>query len=460
LLHHPPSCGRAPSPVALVPVLVLVRRLRRLAAPAAACIALAIGSPATAQQVQVTVTIDFGGARPPQRHEVTVAKGADVVAVTRAAVPVDQDWLCCSPQDVWAIDGVGPDPRLDRYWSWTLDGRGGPDLPARYRIGGGEAIGWRYGKGAVPEELTTRIVSLLPAATEIALAVGGERALVALSHLCRQPDGRELPRVLRTAIDAEAWSMRRIDDELRVAGQRGAAVYTLDEERIGALRPTHVFSQGLCPVCAVTPEQVAPTLAAAPPQGDGARAQLVVLSPHSLADIGKDIQTVGDAIGRGNAAKVAVRAFERRLAALRALPPLPKRPRVAVVEWFEPLWVSGEWIAELVDLAGGEPVLVGAQQPSRRVTWAELAAADPDVVVLAACSMTIARAERELPALLDQPAWRALRAVAAGQVFVLDAASHVSTPGPGVAAGGEVLARLLREPDAEPRGQWLRVRPR
>lgn len=403
--------------------------------------AIALCATAGAQErVHVTVKIEFGASRPALERKVEVERGASVVVATRAAAPVEQDWLCCSKEDVWSIDGVGPDPRLDRYWFWTLDGAGGPNLPARHKLEGGEKIGWKIGVGKLSENNEVRAVSLLPAATEIAIAVGAERSLVALSHLCRQPEGRELPRVMSTSIDSERWSMKRIDDELKLALQRGAQLYALDEERIRALAPTHVLSQGLCPVCAVTPEQIGPAL-----DKHGERcAELVVLSPHSLADIAQNIRDVGTALGRASAGQVAARAFERRFEALRALPQLPQRPRVAVLEWFDPLWASGEWIAEMVEVAGGEPVLCSAKEASKRVEWKDLVAADPDVIVLAACSMNVERTQRELPALQARPEWAQLRAVKAGRVLVMDGEKHVSTPGPGVADGAELLARWLR----------------
>ncbi len=407
----------------------------RIAQLAVALSGALAASPQAREHVTVELRIDYGDAKPALERSVEVRRGASVVDATKAAAVVEQDWLCCSAEDVWAIDGVGPDPRLDRYWFWTLNGKGGPNLPAKHKLEGGERIGWKYGVGALPQELEARVVSLLPAATEIAIAVGGERALVGLSHLCRQPQGAELPRVMSTSIDSDAWSMRRIDDELKRAMQSGAQLYSLDEERIRSLKPTHVFSQGLCPVCAVTPEQVEPVLAE-----HGERcAKLVVLSPHSLADVAQNIREVGDALGRKSAGQIAARAFERRFEALRARVAPSPRPRVVVLEWFDPLWVSGEWIAEMVEAAGGEPLLVGAKESSKRVEWSELVAADPDVIVLAACSMSVERTQRELPALHARSEWAALRAVKAGHVLVMDGEKHFSTPGPGLADGAEAL---------------------
>ncbi|MBK7874759.1 MAG: ABC transporter substrate-binding protein [Planctomycetes bacterium] len=319
-----------------------------------------------------------------------------------------------------------------------------------------------------------RVVSLLPAATQILARIGAARDLVAVSHTCVRPDTRELPRVLSTTIDSDAWSMARIDAEVRAAVRAGTALYALDEERIRALRPTHVISQGLCPVCAVTPGEIEPVIARATAlgpstpraelesrDGDSAArarcAELVVLTPHSLADIARDVRTVGDAVGRSASAERVARDFDRRLDALRALPPIEPRPRVAVLEWFDPLWASGEWIAELVEVAGGEPVLARADEASKRVEWADLVAADPDVIVLAACSMSVARAERELGALVARPEWNGLRAVRAGRVVLMDGERWFSTPGPDVARGAEALARLLRAPNADGGSEWKRL---
>jgi iron complex transport system substrate-binding protein len=413
--------------------------------------------PAAAQQVRVAVTIDFGPlAREALRGTVTVPAGATAVDATRALAAVEQDRLCCSPDDVWSIAGIGPDPRLDRCWMWKLGARMGPDLPARYRVVDGDSITWTYVAGRAPQ-LTERVVSLLPAATEIAFAIGAESALVGISHLCEEPPGRSLPRVLSTSVDSERWSMGEIDRFLRAAGERREPLYRLDEAGIRALAPTLVVSQGLCPVCAATPDQAEQALAG----GDAAAcAKLLVLSPHSLADVAANIRELGAAVGRADAARIAALAFERRIAAARARPRPQPRPRVVVLEWFDPPWVSGEWIAEMVEAAGGEALLAGPKDASRCVEWQDVVAADPDVVVLAACSMSIERTRRELPALQAVPAFAALRAVRDGRAFVLDGERHVSTPGPGLAEGFEVLCDVLAGPpgDAPGDGRWERLR--
>ncbi len=212
---------------------------------------------ALAQDVRVSLRIDFGPAgQSAIEREVRVPLGSNLVEATRRVALVEQDWLCCSKDDVWSIGGVGPDTRLDRYWMWKKDGSLGPNFPVKHVLSDGERIEWVYSGGIKPVKLEARAVSLLPAATEIAIAIGAENALVGLSHLCAQPAGRELPRVMSTSVDSDAWSMGRIDAYLREAVQRGETLYALDEERIRALAPTLVMSQGLCPVCAATPQDV------------------------------------------------------------------------------------------------------------------------------------------------------------------------------------------------------------
>lgn len=425
-------------------------------------------------EIRVDVAIDFGPTgRAPLGAEVLLPAGSTPIDAARALTEVEQDWLCCSDDDVWSIGGLDPDARLDRYWFWRVDGVPGPVAPSAHVLSSGERIEWVYDElrpelcpdPSRPEEPAGRIVSLVPAATEIAIAVGGGDQLVAITHLCPQPDGpggpggpggRDLPRVLSTSIDSERWSMAEIDRAVREASSRRESLYAIDSARIAELAPTLILTQGLCPVCAVTPETIEPALRrhsdTCPP--------LLTLSPRSLADVALNIRQVGEALDRLGAGRVAARLFERRLEAVRALPLPGPRPRVAVIEWFEPLWVSGEWIAEMVEVAGGEPLL--ARDSSRRIEWSDLVASDPDVIVLAACSMSVERAGRELHFLTERAEWRELEAVAAGRVFLLDGERFVSTPGPGLAEGVEHLARILRDPDgaiASDERAWRRVRP-
>lgn len=251
-----------------------------------------------------------------------------------------------------------------------------------------------------------------------------------VSHLCEAP--ASVPRVLSTPIDSDAWDMKRIGDEVRRRLDSGEPLYVADEERITALRPDAIFTQGLCPACAAGPETV---------QGVAARPRLVTLSPHSLEEVARDFETAGEAAGCAEAGRKLAREFRDRVD--RARRSRNPRPRVTVVEWFAPPWVSGEWIVDMVEAAGGEYVPLKRGEGSRPASWEELARAAPDVVILAPCSMSIDRAMRELHFLEERPEWNALEAVRSGRVALMDGARHFSAPGPKLAEGVELLADAL-----------------
>ncbi len=275
-----------------------------------------------------------------------------------------------------------------------------------------------------------RLVSLLPAATDMVRALGADGRLVGVSHLCDAPPG--VPRVLSSPIDSDAWDMSRIGEEVRRRLDAGEPLYVADEEGIAELRPDVILTQGLCPACAAGPETV---------RGVRVRPRLVTLSPHSLEDVARDLETVGEAAGLAEEGRRLARDFRDRIA--RARRSRTPRPRVTVVEWFAPPWASGEWIVEMIEAAGGEPALIRRGGGSRPVSWEELARAAPDVLVLAPCSMSVERAARELHFLEERPEWRALGAVRAGRVALMDGARHFSAPGPRLAEGVELLAEAL-----------------
>jgi iron complex transport system substrate-binding protein len=320
-------------------------------------------------------------------------------------------------------------------------------------------VEWSYGGNVTKRTPTHRVVSLLPAATDIMLAIGAEDDLVAVSHLCPQPAGRTVPRVVTATVDSDALSMRDIDRAVRESSAKRESLYRLDEATITGTQPTEILTQGVCPVCAV-PTVQAEALASA--KGDAPECpKLVVLTPRTLADVAADIRKVGDAVERPREAEIVAHDFERRIAKVKAAAKSTNRPRVAVLEWFDPLWASGEWIAEMIENAGGEPVLAGAHESSQRVEWDALVRADPDVIVLAACSMTVPRTQRELPALTSRPEWATLRAVKSGRVFVMNGDAHFSSPGPGLARGVELLGAILADADDAKSNsaiEWTRIK--
>jgi iron complex transport system substrate-binding protein len=270
-----------------------------------------------------------------------------------------------------------------------------------------------------------RIASLLPAATEIALALGLAESLVAVTFECPAPDG--VPVVVDTAIPTDL-TPGEIDTWVRERATAGLPLYELDRAALAALAPDLILTQDLCRVCALPAGTVAEALAAI-----GTDAAVLSLEPHTLDEVLASIEEVARAAGVPGRGAELVAGLRARLAAVeRALADRP-RPRVLLLEWIDPPYLAGHWVPELVRRAGGEPV--GATEGSRSVAtdWAALPVAD--VVVVAPCGMdlaaAVAQAEVAAQRLPDVP------------VIAIDSASLIVQAGPGLVDGVEALAWAL-----------------
>jgi iron complex transport system substrate-binding protein len=297
------------------------------------------------------------------------------------------------------------------------------------------------------ESVSPRVASLLPGATEIALALGLRESLVAVSHSCDFP-GRvaRLPRVTRTRIPREAPS-REIDRIVRAALARGESLYEVDAVRLDALSPDLILTQGICQVCAVGPGEVARALPALRSNPD-----VLSLEPTTLDETFAAILQVGEATGRTRRAEGLVAALRRRVDAVRArCRPRGRRPRVAFLEWIDPPICGGHWNPELVELAGGDDGLGRPGQPSRTLVWEELLAWRPEVLVAACCGYPAERTWAELSLLRSRPGAADLPCMRTGRVHVADGIALFSRPGPSLVESLEVLAKILRSgtPDQE-----------
>lgn len=280
-----------------------------------------------------------------------------------------------------------------------------------------------------------RIVSLVPAATEIAAALGAADELVAVTHDCDHPAAvRGLPRITRSTIPAGADSAA-IDAAVRDAAARGESTFHLDPDALRASDPDVLLGQTLCRVCAVTLEQV--------PAAWREQPAVVPLDASSLEGIFADISRVASGIGRADAGTALVADLRSRLRRLAESVAAQPRVRVACLEWIAPLFNAGHWVPEQARCAGALDVLGTAGARSREVSWAELAAARPEVIVLALCGFDAERASREARALDDRPEWRSLAAVRAGRAFAVDGNAYFSRPGPRVVDGAQLLASIV-----------------
>jgi iron complex transport system substrate-binding protein len=284
-----------------------------------------------------------------------------------------------------------------------------------------------------------RVASLLPSATEIVRALGLESSLVAVSHSCDFP-GRvqALPRATSTRVPKDA-SSREIDEVVRGCLRRGESLYQLDEALLDRLRPDLIVTQSLCEVCAIGPDEVGraiPTL--------GRRPTVITLEPHTLEEVFGGILTVGAALGRTTEAAALVRRLRHRVSAVKGRAARRRHsPRVAFLEWADPLICGGHWNPELVELAGGRDGLGRAGERSRAVDWEDLVAWQPEVLVLACCGFDEARGREELELLRRRPGFVKLPCARSGRIHVMDGVRLFSRPGPSLVESLERLAAVL-----------------
>jgi iron complex transport system substrate-binding protein len=284
-----------------------------------------------------------------------------------------------------------------------------------------------------------RIISLLPSATEIVCALGLADRLVAITHECDFPaDALEgVPRVTANRLPPEVSGSREIDAAVRSALTSGHGIYDLDEALMAELEPDLVLTQELCRVCAVSYPTV---LEAARSLGGDGGPVVVSLEPHNLDDVLATIELVARLAGVDERGSEVGSELRRRLASVEG----PDRaPRVAVIEWLDPLFAPGHWVPEQIERAGGAPVIGWREEPSRELAWSALAEADPEVMVLGLCGFDLATTLGEWATFEPPPELAATTAWRTGQVWAIDGSAYVSRPGPRLVDGVEILAAIL-----------------
>ncbi len=284
-----------------------------------------------------------------------------------------------------------------------------------------------------------RIGSLLPGATEVVAMLGRTRYLVGISHECDYPpEIKGKPVLVRTAMKA-GLSSPEIDRHVRSTLQAGRPLYELDETMLVRVRPDLVIAQTLCDVCAITPTQLTRSLRvlSTPPR-------VLSLGPSTLDDVLADIGRIGEAVGRSLEAANLVDHLRARLhAVLLQVAHAGKHPRVACLEWLDPLFSAGHWVPDMVACAGGVDVLGTPGSPSKQITWEQVQEAKPGVLIIMPCGFSIARTKQEMSRLTKRTGWKKLPAVKNGAVFLVDAAAYFNRPGPRLIDGIEILAACL-----------------
>lgn len=285
-----------------------------------------------------------------------------------------------------------------------------------------------------------RIVSLLPSATEIVCALGFQDQLVGRSHECDFPSAvTGLPALTSPKFNPEGTSAE-VDQRVKTILSEALAVYRVDADRLRELKPDFIVTQSQCDVCAVSMRDVEDAVA----QWTGAQPKIVSLAPYTLTDVFADMERVGVALGAaGHAAEVVgqlrarMRTIEERAKSAASL------PRVACIEWIDPMMAAGNWMPELIAMAGGVNLFGKAGEHSPWMKFEEIAAADPDVILIAPCGFTMDRTAAELPILTGRPEWAGLKAVRERKVFLGEGNQYFNRPGPRLLESLEILAEIL-----------------
>jgi len=297
-----------------------------------------------------------------------------------------------------------------------------------------------------------RIVSLLPSATEIICALGLGSDLVGVTHECDYPAFvKYLPKVTQTLIPHDA-SSHDIDALVRERLKTNLALYTLNMPVLESLKPYLLVTQALCDVCAVASDEVESAACALP-----GRPRVINLEPSSLEEVLECLAQVGEAVGRADRAAAVIASLRARIAAVsertERLSP-EQRPRVAFLEWIDPLFNAGHWNPALIELAGGIDILGAAGQPSRTTAPEQLIDSRPDVLFIACCGFAVERTLQDLPILAQLPGWTDLPCVRTGRVYVSDGSAYFSRPGPRLVDSLEMLANALH-PETHPLSDGL-----
>ena len=285
-----------------------------------------------------------------------------------------------------------------------------------------------------------RIVSLIASATEMVHALGLGEFQVGRSHECDYPAAvTALPVCTKPKFDVNGDS-REIDRRVKETLQSAFSVYDVFEDALDRLQPTHIVTQTQCEVCAVSLKDVERALS----DRFASRPKVVALEPNSLDDIFEDLMRLARACGVETRGAELVASMKEEMSSISACARVAgRRPRVAAIEWQEPLMAAGNWVPEQISMLGAENLFGVAGAHSPWMEWKDLAAADPDVIVFMPCGYDLKRTREEMHWLTARPDWKDLRAVRQAQVFLADGNQYLNRPGPRVVDSLQILAEIL-----------------
>mgnify|MGYP001178568207 CR=1 FL=1 len=285
-----------------------------------------------------------------------------------------------------------------------------------------------------------KLCSFLPSATEIIYELGLSEMLYGVTHECNYPKAViDKPKVVKPRFETTGLTGREIDHLVSNTLAKGETLYEIDEELVNRIQPDFVFTQALCEVCAVSYDNVSKSM-----RDLGIQTQIVSLDPHRLIDVLKDITEIGDRTGTSRKAETLVDKLETEIANIRSLTSrIERRPKVACLEWLDPLMVAGHWVPDMVSIAGSFDGLNSAGSSSKRIDLETLIEYSPEYLLIIPCGMNVEDSVKEVSLSADLSQWKDIPAVIAGNVFVADADGLFSRSGPRLIEGIQLIAQIL-----------------
>jgi len=285
-----------------------------------------------------------------------------------------------------------------------------------------------------------RICSFLPSATEILYELGLGDCVTGVTHECDYPpEAAEKKRVVMSFIDPEKLSSREIDELVSRNAAQGKSTYLIDKDALKEADPDLILTQELCQVCAVSGNEVTEAVGAL-----GKKPEILSLEPRTLGEIMDTILTVGEATGTGDRAREITQKLVKRIERIRSLTVNERdRPRVFCMEWLDPPYAAGHWVPEMVEIAGGRSGIGKAGEPSFEVSWKDIEEFAPNMLFIMPCGYDIEKTVDEIETVTKHDEWFSLPSTSKGQIYIFDANSYFSRPGPRVVDGLEILAKTI-----------------
>jgi iron complex transport system substrate-binding protein len=285
----------------------------------------------------------------------------------------------------------------------------------------------------------------LPSATEILYEIGVDSQIVGVTHECNYPESaKSKPRVINSSFDASTMSSKEIDNKIVELFANGKDIYIINEKILKKLKPDLIVAQGICEVCSPFTKEINRAISIL-----GYNPEVIILDPRNITDILDNISQIAKNVGKIKEGQNLVRLLKDKIIRIKKITELKnkeKLPKIICLEWIEPFFTAGHWIPEMVQIAGGINGLSRSKEQSRKASLEEIIKFDPDKIVLMPCGFTIDRTIKEYKSnsiLNKNQEWNNLRAIKNNELYVVDAGSYFSKPGPRTINGIEILAKII-----------------